>query len=500
MRAALGFLYVLAGGVLYQEDRFGNQTICTGASIPSSGVAMMTDNGVQLTVLSAGLCFTVVGTTIAQITSPAFPAAGVGSIDTMDGFTIFSTAITNPSVVYAPSINITAITQANPAQVTSANHGLSNNQQVLIQSVVGMTQVNNRQFTVRVVDVNNFQLIGIDSTGYTSYSSGGTAKRIVAQGTGQWFISALYDSSTIDALQFAAAESLPDALLRAVVINRELWLFGERSIEPWQDVGSAPFPFQRVTGAVMDRGTAAALSPAELNGMVFWLGDDLVVYMATGYQPQRISNYAVEEFLRKAQATTGVSDAFGMVYTQAGHSFYILTLPSFGMTFCYDIVTELWHERWSGTQLTPAVWNVTCMAKMNNTIYVGVQNGQVGILDLDTFTELGAPIRSAARTPPLYNDGKRATNPVLELEGELGVGLLSGRGSVPQVMIRWSDDGGSTWSNQRTVSIGVTADRVDRAIVRRMGLFRQREYEFSISDPVKRAFYGYRFEPVGANS
>jgi len=460
----------------------------------------MTDNGIQLTVLSAGLCFAVVGTTISQITSSAYPANGVQSIDTMDGYTIFTVDPDTPAAVFGPSITITGITQANPAKVTATAHGLDSNVQVLIQSVSGMTQVNNREFTISVVDANSFTLIGTDSTSFSAYTSGGTAKKVIAQGTGQWFISALYDSASIDALQFASAESKPDPLQRAIVVNRELWLFGSQSIEPWQNTGASPFPFERVTGAVMDRGTAAFLSPAELTGSVFWLGDDLAVYMATGYSPQRISNFAVEEFLRKAAADDGVSDAFGMTYTQAGHSFYVLTLPAAGYTFVYDITTQLWHERWSGTQLTHAKWNVTTLVSWNSVIYAGYTDGQVGILDLDTFDELGNAIRSAAMTPPLYNDGKRAEVPVLELECELGVGLSAGQGSDPQIMVRWSDDGGATFSNQREAALGLMGDRIDRAIVRRMGLFRQREYEFSISDPVKRCFYGYRFEAVGANS
>jgi hypothetical protein len=70
---------------------------------------------------------------------------------------------------------ITGITQANPAVVTSNAHGYQNGDVVAIASVVGMTQVNNLSFTVAGVTANTFQLSGIDSTGYTAYSSGGTA-------------------------------------------------------------------------------------------------------------------------------------------------------------------------------------------------------------------------------------------------------------------------------------------------------------------------------------
>lgn len=67
---------------------------------------------------------------------------------------------------------ITAATKANPCQLTVATHGLSSNDEVLVTDVVGMTELNGQEVTVTVVDANNFT-IGIDSSSYTTYSSGG---------------------------------------------------------------------------------------------------------------------------------------------------------------------------------------------------------------------------------------------------------------------------------------------------------------------------------------
>jgi len=70
--------------------------------------------------------------------------------------------------------DITAATKANPCQVTSAAHGLTTGDRVFIKNVGGMTEINNLQFVVTVIDVDNFTLDGIDSTGDTTYTSGGT--------------------------------------------------------------------------------------------------------------------------------------------------------------------------------------------------------------------------------------------------------------------------------------------------------------------------------------
>jgi len=77
------------------------------------------------------------------------------------------------------TINITAITKANPAVVTAAAHGLSNGDRVFIKSVVGMTEINNLEFTVANKTTDTFELSGINSSSFTTYSSGGTVGKIV---------------------------------------------------------------------------------------------------------------------------------------------------------------------------------------------------------------------------------------------------------------------------------------------------------------------------------
>ena len=93
----------------------------------------------------------------------------------------YSTGIGLDSVSSPPdSGTITGVTSANPAVVTSASHGLSNGQVVRIDDVGGMTQVNDILFTTANVATNTFQLSGVDSSGYTSYSSGGTWSKATA--------------------------------------------------------------------------------------------------------------------------------------------------------------------------------------------------------------------------------------------------------------------------------------------------------------------------------
>ncbi len=91
--------------------------------------------------------------------------------------------------------NITAITKANPAVVTSSSHGFSNGDDVWISGVGGMTRLNGRRFTVANKTTNTFELSGENSSSYDTYTSGGTASRA-------YQITTTYTSSEIFDLQF----------------------------------------------------------------------------------------------------------------------------------------------------------------------------------------------------------------------------------------------------------------------------------------------------------
>jgi len=92
---------------------------------------------------------------------------------------------------------ISAITKANPAVVTSNGHGFSNGDFVNIYGVVGMTEINNTTFKVSNKSTNTFELQNVDgtninSTNFTTYSSGGIINRIY-QITTEYTTAQLFD-------------------------------------------------------------------------------------------------------------------------------------------------------------------------------------------------------------------------------------------------------------------------------------------------------------------
>lgn len=312
------------------------------------------------------------------------------------------------------------------------------------------------------------------------------------------WVTSLLEGTQIDPLDFASAEGSPDNVVGLIVDHREVWVFGTNSVEVWYDAGNADFPLQRIQGAFNEIGCLSAYSIAKLDNGVFWLGQDArgrgVVYRANGYTGQRISTHAVEW---QIQQYADLSDAIAYTYQQDGHSFYVLIFPSANTTWVYDVATGAWHERagWSNGQFTRHPSN--CQMSFNGQIVVGdYQNGNVYAFDLDTYSDNGSVqrwLRTWRALPTGKNDLKRTAHHSLQLDCETGVGLNSGQGNDPQVMLRWSDDGGHTWSNEHWRSMGQIGQFGYRTIWRRLGMtvkLRDRVYEVSATDPVKIAITG----------
>jgi hypothetical protein len=293
-------------------------------------------------------------------------------------------------------------------------------------------------------------------------------------GTGQFFISNLL-STDLDALDFATAEGAPDDTLAVISDHRELWLFGEDTVEVWYNSGAPDFPFERMQGAFIERGIAALASVSKQDNSVFWLGDDGIVYRANGYMPQRVSTHAVETDIEAGNK----ADAFSYTYTQGGHSFYVITFPEQEKTWSLDISTGLWQER---SHIQWGRHHVNCHAKCYGHDLVGdFQNGMIYMLDLDALSDAGEDIQRIAVSPPLHYGRNRSTMHSLEFDMECG---NAAPGDDPQAMIRWSDDGGKKYSNQRFKSLGKTGEYLNRVKINRLGDFRQRQIELVITGKV----------------
>jgi len=326
--------------------------------------------------------------------------------------------------------------------------------------------------------------------------------------TQKFWVTSLLDGTSVDPLDFASAEGYPDNVVALNINHREIWLFGNNSIEVWYDAGNADFPMARIQGAFMELGCEAAYSVAKLDNMVYWLGSDArgrgIVYRGKGYNGERVSTHAIE-FAIQNYAT--IADAIGYTYQQEGHAFYVLSFPTAGKTWAYDVSTALWHERAGFENGEFVRHRSNCQMSFNNEIIVGdYEDGRLYAFDLDVYaddTAIQKWLRSWRAIPPGQNNLKRTAQHMLQLDCESGVGLNNGQGSDPQVSLRWSDDGGHTWSNYHARTMGKIGEFGNRVIWRRLGMtlkLRDRVYEASGTDPVKIAILGAELQASGTSA
>ena len=314
-------------------------------------------------------------------------------------------------------------------------------------------------------------------------------------GTQQYASSDLLSPITYG-LAFASKFTGPDDLVSLIVDHGQIYLLGEKTSEVWADVGTFPFPFQRIPGASSQHGIAAKFSMARFGNSFAYVsrndrGQAVIVQM-NGYFPQRISTHAVENTL----VNQDISDAVAYTYQLEGHECYVVTFPSLELTWVYDGSTQMWHKwLWCDNQNNYKRHRSNCSAFFQGSVLVGdYENGQIYRLDPNNYTDNGQHIRRMRRCPHLVTDFQRQYFDELQIQFQPGVGLQGVEtfplgdndiGINPQAMLRWSNDGGSTWSNEHWAGIGKVGKYQNRIIWRRLGQARDRIYEVVVTDPVK---------------
>lgn len=293
--------------------------------------------------------------------------------------------------------------------------------------------------------------------------------------SGRWFISDLAAAEDYDALNFATAEGAPDHLVTHVVDHGQAILLGVESGEIWDNAGLSGFPFVRSGNGLIEIGCLAKWSAAKVDQSVIWLASDYTVRRLQGVTPVRISTEAVERSIRGYTAAS----AYALTFTWDGHIYYVLTFPE--ATLAFDVTSGQWFELQSYGLDN---WRVSCAVQADGRTYVGdSQSGKFGLLD-DVFQEWDDPLVMTWTYAPT-----REKHNCIEIMAEMGVGLASGQGSDPEIMLAKSDDGGQSFTELPTRSLGVIGNRQARAKWHRLGSIRKsnlRVYRASISDPVER--------------
>lgn len=287
-------------------------------------------------------------------------------------------------------------------------------------------------------------------------------------------------ATSFNALNFFTAEGSPDNTQQIITDKEQLVQLGTSSVELAYNSGRSGFPFERVpSGGSFNLGALAKRSAVLRDNSFDWLASDLTVRTLRGVTPTRISTHAVEEAITSFSTR---SDAVGMAFTVNGHLLYALTFPSAGRTFCHDGTTKQWHEldSYLGENWQP----VSIVSAYGKTLVQDGATGRIGELSTTTYAYWDDPQVMQWTYASVYADGALAFHDRLEIIGEKGVGLISGQGSDPQIMLEVSDDGGKTFRMYPPRSLGRIGEYRWRVVWDRLGSSRDRAYRCSVSDPV----------------
>jgi hypothetical protein len=326
---------------------------------------------------------------------------------------------------------------------------------------------------------------------YTTYLNQRTLYGI---GDGRVFFSAVDDATSIDPLDVFTAEGNPDGIVAVVAHLQEAWCFGRESIEIWRNVDTS---FVRNEAGVIPRGALSKYTIRQINEHLFWVGDDYNVYQSRGYGSAPVANFSVLEAIRKSAADSLEACSF----KAWGHDFYVLsgteTATERRWTWAYNVSTGKWDPRESYGDTR---WRVTDAVQFSGMIIVGSYDSGITLyrLDRDAHDEAGSKLVWRARTAPMHAYPQQMSVDRLYLDLITGVGDRTGtlHQTNPQVGLRWSDDGGDTWSNQELRALGATGNRFQRVTFDALGTTEPggRIWEVEISSPVVRVLSGAAVE------
>jgi hypothetical protein len=311
---------------------------------------------------------------------------------------------------------------------------------------------------------------------------------VSAANTNNFHISALNNGLSWGALDFTTVEGNPDNLAAVYSNQSNIWAFGTKTTEVFQNTGAASFPFQKLRGAFIQTGCAAPDTIQNIDNSLIWLGTDenggAIVWRSNGYNATRISTQAIELLISTSDR---FDESYAWTYHERGHAFYCLQIEGLNTTLVVDLSTGLWHERVYRNPITnnEEQHRGSCHVFAFNKHLVGDrETGMVYEQRLDVYTDSEDPIVRKRILPVIVAENELIPHWQFELDMEVGIGAVSGQGENPRVMMRYSDNRGRTWSSELLREFGEMGEYNTRVVWNALGSSKGRVYEVSVSDPV----------------
>lgn len=241
--------------------------------------------------------------------------------------------------------------------------------------------------------------------------------------TSTFYFSDLLDGATwVTGENFGQRSLAPDPWKSFKVLGRIIWFFGEFTSETWFDTG-ARFPFAPTPSGLVPYGISAPFSRAIIGDDIIWLGATASgrksVLRAQGVQPEVISTKPLESAI---ETYDEVERATGDVYSERGHTFYLISFDQSDITWAFDLETRLWCKRgtWISGESRFVSWRPRFYAPaFGEHRILDVAGGKVYRMGADLTTDVdGLLIRRVRRAPAIVNELQRVFYPAFELDME----------------------------------------------------------------------------------
>lgn len=258
-------------------------------------------------------------------------------------------------------------------------------------------------------------------------------------GTPNWYCT--QESSDIfNALFFGTKTAWPDNIITLITCERQAWLLGKYKSEIWSNAGTVPFPFQILSGNIVEHGTVSAYAVAKQDVNVYWLSESpegaRLAMRGALQQATRISTHAIEdEWLKYPR----VDDCIIQTYQMRGHAFVEYHFPTADRCWVFDEATQEWHEKatydQNGVQHRPA--DLFKAYAYGKNVAQDWRTGQLYLIDETNYTDNGAPILMERSMPHVQDEQEFNRLTVWRLIADMEIG--SGTGvAIPTAERPWS--------------------------------------------------------------
>lgn len=267
------------------------------------------------------------------------------------------------------------------------------------------------------------------------------------------------------ALNVASAESRSDNIIRGIVVGGSYYVLGERSTEVWAATGNGGADaFALLPGMAQDIGLKAFGLVTRIGGALFLVGDDDIVYIASGTTFQPVSIAPVATAIKEGQPKTCI------YWEDRGQKFAAITFAD-RPAWVYTFTTGEWWERGEGVDYR--AWRARSSVKFGNDWIVGADDG--GFYKLTGLQDDGAVLLREATSLPVYNDGQFFT--VAEFEAFASQGYVDA-----SLMLEVAKDG--RFGLSKSVTLSSVGNMSGRALFRALGRGREFVFRLGVTDPV----------------